>query len=281
MKEIPAADITSTVARLFTEAAYGLTDDVTAALEKALEAEESPAGRKAFEDVLQNAKVAAEDNTPLCQDCGTAIVFLEVGQDVHITGGGLTDAVTRGVATAYRDGYLRKSVVASPFSARTNTGDNTPPVIHTEIMPGDGLKISVMPKGAGAENMSRLAMLPPAAGRDGIIDFVVQAVDAAGANPCPPLILGIGVGATADSVMLLAKKALLRKVGISHPDPATAALERDIITRVNALGIGLLGLGGRVTALAVHVETFPTHIASLPVAVNFQCHSARHREAEL
>ena len=210
-----------------------------------------------------------------------AVVFIEIGQEAHIIGGDQYTAVEEGVRQGYSQGYLRSSVVSQPFSARANTEDNTPPVIHTEIVPGDRVKIVVMPKGAGAENMSRLAMLKPGDGRSGIIDLVVKTVEEAGGSPCPPLIVGLGIGGTSEKAMLLAKKALLRPVAEPNPDPEIAELETEILGRVNALGIGPLGFGGRITALAVYAEVMPTHIASLPVAVNLQCHSARHREAVL
>jgi fumarate hydratase subunit alpha len=218
---------------------------------------------------------------PLCQDCGTAVIFLDVGQDVHIVGGNLYAAVTEGVGRGYTKGYLRKSMVSNPFTSRINSGDNTPPVIHTEIVPGDHLNIIVMPKGAGSENVSRVAMLTPGAGKKVIIDFVVKTVDEAGANPCPPIIVGVGIGGTAEQAMLLAKKVLLRPVGQPSPDPEVADLEKDALERVNALGIGPSGFGGRITALAVHAAALPTHIASLPVAVTFLCHSMRHKEITL
>jgi fumarate hydratase subunit alpha len=229
--------------------------------------------------LLENAQIAREGVFPLCQDCGTALVFLDLGQDAHVAGGALYAAVEEGVRRAYAEGYLRKSMVDRPFTARVNTGDNTPPMLHTDIVPGDRLTVTVMTKGGGAENMSRLAMLKPAQGRDGIIEAVVGAVDEAGGRPCPPLIIGLGIGGTADMAMLLAKKALLRRVGEPSPDAELAELERDVLSRVNDLGLGPLGLGGRTTALAVHAAAMPAHIASLPVAVNFQCHSARHRTA--
>jgi fumarate hydratase subunit alpha len=210
-----------------------------------------------------------------------AVVFLELGQEAHIVGGDLYEAVQEGTRRAYAEGYLRKSVVDRPFSARTNTGDNTPAVIHTTIVPGDKLKIIALSKGFGSENMSRLAMLTPAEGRRGVVDFVVKCVGDAGANPCPPVIVGVGIGGTAEKCMLIAKEALLRRVGDPHPDSEIAELETEILKRVNELGIGAMGYGGRITALAVHVEVFPTHIAALPVAVNLQCHSVRHREAVL
>jgi len=209
------------------------------------------------------------------------VVFLEIGQETHIIGGDLYAAVEEGVRLGYIQGYLRQSIVSQPFSARINTKDNTPPVIHTQIVPGDQLKITVMPKGSGAENMSQLAMLKPGDGKQGIIDLVVRTVDEAGGNPCPPLIVGLGIGGTAEKAMLLAKKALLRPVASANPDPEIAELEKEILIRINDLGIGPLGFGGKITALAVNAEVMPTHIASLPVAVNLQCHSARHREAVL
>lgn len=281
MREIQASDITSTVARLCKEANYFLGEDVVDALQRARDAEESPVGKEILERILENARIAAEEQVPLCQDCGTVLVFLKVGQDAHIVVGDLNAAVEEGVRRGYTEGYLRKSMVRQPISARINTKDNTPPIIHTSIVPGDRLKITVVPKGGGAENMSRLAMLKPAQGRQGIIDFVLQAVEEAGSNPCPPIIVGVGIGGTMDKVTLLAKEALLRKVGEPSSDPEAAELERELLEKVNAIGIGPEGFGGRITALAVHVETFPSHIAGLPVAVNLQCHSARHKEAVL
>jgi fumarate hydratase subunit alpha len=206
---------------------------------------------------------------------------LELGQEVHITGGDLYQAINEGVRQGYDKGYLRRSMVRQPFSARVNTKDNTPAIIHTDIVPGDKLKITVLPKGGGAENMSRLAMLSPSKGRQGIIDVVVQAVDEAGSNPCPPVIVGVGIGGTVEKTFMLAKRALLRKVGEPNPEVEVAGLEKEILQRVNNLGTGPMGYGGRVTALAVHVEVFPSHIGSMPVAVNLQCHSARHKEAIL
>jgi fumarate hydratase subunit alpha len=280
MKEIKASAITEAVARLCQEANFVLGEDVLAALKQALKTEQSPLGREALSQLIENAKIAQKEKLPLCQDCGTAVVFLEIGQDVHIIGG-LHAAVEEGVRRGYAQGYLRKSIVSQPFSNRTNTKDNTPPVTHVEIVPGDKLKITVMPKGAGAENMTKLAMLKPGDGKDGIIDLVVKTVNEGGGDPCPPLIIGLGIGGTAERAMLLAKKALLRKVAEPNPDPEIAGLEKEILAKVNDLGIGPLGFGGRTTALAVHAEVMPTHIASLPVAVNLQCHSARHKEAVL
>jgi fumarate hydratase subunit alpha len=281
MREIGYQEIVDTVARLSMEVNYYLGDDLLAALRRAKEEEESPLGREVLDQILENAQVAAEEQMPLCQDTGMTVIYLELGQEVHLVGGDLTEAVNEGVRRGYEEGYLRKSVVENPFSARMNTKDNTPAVIHTEIVPGDRLKITVLPKGGGSENMSYLKMISPAAGRQGVIDFVVESVDKSGANPCPPTIVGVGIGGTADKAMDLAKRSLLREVGAPHPDPEVAELERDILEAVNRLGIGPMGFGGRVTALAVHVETFPCHIASLPVAVNLQCHSARHKSTVL
>jgi fumarate hydratase subunit alpha len=281
MREIKAEKITETIARLCQQTNYELGDDVLAALERAEQAEESPLGRAILRELLENAQIAREGVFPLCQDCGTAVVFLDVGQDVHIVGGQLQDAVDEGVRQGYTKGYLRKSMVGQPFTARINTGDNTPAMLHTEIVPGDQLRIMVMAKGGGAENMSRLAMLKPAQGREGIIETVVNAVDEAGGMPCPPLIIGLGIGGTAEMAMLQAKRSLLRTVGQPSPDPELAELERDLLERINDLGIGPMGLGGRTTALAVHAVAMPAHIASLPLAVNLQCHSTRHRGAVL
>jgi fumarate hydratase subunit alpha len=281
MREIEAIEVTKAVSRLFQEANLFLPDDVLACLKQARESEESPVGREVLSSILENAQISAKEKIPLCQDTGAAVVLLELGQEVHITGGDLYSAVNEGVRQGYNEGYLRKSMVRQPYSARINTKDNTPAIIYTDIVPGDKLKITVMPKGGGAENMTRLGMLSPAAGRQGVIDLVVKAVSEAGSNPCPPIIIGIAIGGTAEKAMLLAKKALLRNIGEPNPDPEIAELEREILQRVNHLGIGPMGYGGRITALAVHAETFPAHIASLPVAVNLQCHSARHKETIL
>jgi len=279
MRAIDAKEITETIARLFQEACYHLPEDVLDALKQGRRAEESPVGRKVLDRILENADISAEGEFPLCQDTGTAVVFLEIGQEVHITGDDLNTAVNEGVRQGYSEGYLRKSMVSQPYSARVNTKDNTPAIIYTDIVPGDRLRISVMPKGGGAENMARLAMLSPAQGHQGIIDFVVNTVDAAGSNPCPPVIIGVGIGGTAEKALMLAKKALLRKVGKPNPDGEVAELEKETLKRVNKLGIGPMGYGGRITALAVHAEVIPAHIASLPAAVNLQCWCARHKEA--
>jgi len=279
VRDIKAQEVIMTVSRLFYDANFFLPDDVLASLQRAREIEESPIGREVIDRILENAKIAAKEEIALCQDTGTALVFLELGQDAHIVGGDLYEAINEGVRQAYREGYLRMSMVRQPFSARVNTKDNTPAIIHTDVVPGDRLKITVMPKGGGAENTIRLGMLTPAVGRQGVIDFVVKAVDEAGSNPCPPVIVGVGVGGTAEETMLLAKRALLRKLGEPSPDAEVAQVEEEILQRVNNLGIGPQGFGGRFTALAVHIETLPCHIASMPVAVNLQCHSSRHKEA--
>ncbi len=281
MREIESKEITETVSRLYQEANFDLPDDVVAALTRARELETSEVGRGVIDRILENMKIAAAERVPLCQDCGAATVFLEIGQDAHINGGDLSAAINEGIRRACLEGYLRQSMVQQPFSARQNTRDNTPAIVHTEIVSGEKLKITVLPKGAGSENMTRLTMPPPSAGRQGVIDAVVKAVNEAGSNPCPPVILGVGIGGTAEKTLLIAKKALLRKIGQPALDRETAQLEADILDSVNRLGIGPAGYGGTQTALAVHVETFPAHIASLPVAVCIQCHSARHKEAIL
>lgn len=281
MRDIDSKKIIETVSHLFQDACLYLPEDVLAALKEAREKEESPAAKDVLAQLIENTEIAAKEKTPLCQDTGAAVVVLELGQDVHITGGDLYTAINEGVRQGYEKGYLRKSMVNQPFSARVNTKDNTPAIIHADIVPGDKLKISIMPKGGGSENCSRLTVMPPARGRQGIIDFVVNLVDESGSNPCPPVIIGLGIGGTTDKAMTLAKKALLRKVGEPNPDPEVAELEKEILQRVNNLGIGPMGYGGRTTALAVHAETFPAHIASLPVAVNIQCWCARHKETTL
>jgi len=281
LKEIQAADITETVAKLCQDANFNLGKDVKEALQNARKTDKSEVARQVLDQILQNAEIAAAERIPLCQDCGLAVIFLDLGQEVHIAGGDLYAAVDEGVRQGYEKGYLRKSVVKQPFSARINTKDNTPAIIHTRIVPGNNLKITVAPKGGGSENMSRVTVLKPAQGRKGAIDFVVNTVAEAGSNPCPPLIVGVGIGGTIEQTALIAKRALLREVGKPNPDPEIADLEAELLKRINASGAGPQGFGGNTTALAVHVETFPAHIASMPVAVNIQCHSARHKEAVL
>lgn len=279
MRTVRAEEIAAAVARLCREANLILDADLLKALQEARAREESLLGRDALEKLLANAALAREENIPLCQDTGVAVVFLEVGQNVCITGD-LEAAVNEGVRRGYKEGYLRKSVVRHPLD-RVNTGDNTPAVIHMRIAPGDRLKITVAPKGAGSENMSALRILKPADGVEGVKRFVMEVVEKAGPNACPPLVVGVGIGGTMEKAALLAKEALLRPLGQKSPDPLAAALEEELFATVNRSGIGPLGLGGRVTALAVHVDVYPCHIASLPVAVNLNCHAARHRSAEL
>ena len=281
LKEIKTSAITQAVAKLCQEANFTLGEDVLSALKQALQTEQSPLGREFLNQIIENTRIAKAEKLPLCQDCGTAVVFLEIGQDVHITGGDLEVAVEEGVRRGYYQGHLRKGIVSQPFSERVNTRDNTPAVIHAEIVPGDRLKITVLPKGGGAENVSRLAMLLPNEGKQGIIELVTKTVEEAGGDSCPPLIIGLGIGGTAEKAMLMAKKALLRKVDEPNPDPEVARLEKEVLIRVNRLGVGPMGFGGSTTALAVHAEVSPTHITSLPVAVNLQCHSARHKEVTL
>ncbi|SMC26069.1 fumarate hydratase subunit alpha [Desulfacinum hydrothermale DSM 13146] len=279
MREIHVDTIASAVRDLCIRANTELGEDVLDAFRKALEREESPAGKDILQRLIQNAEIARTEGIPMCQDTGFAVVFVDMGQDVHIVGGGLREAVEEGVRQGYRDGYLRKSI-CHPFT-RQNTGDNTPAIVHLDVRPGEHFRITLAPKGGGSENMSRVTMLTPAAGIQGVKDFVVQRVKESGPNPCPPTIVGVGIGGTFETAALLAKKALLRPVGSPHPDPELAALEADWLDAVNDLGIGPQGLGGRVTSLAVHIEMMPCHIASLPVAVNIQCHAARHKETEL
>jgi fumarate hydratase subunit alpha len=281
LREIDAKKITETVSRLCQEANFFLPEDILESLKLARKTEESPTGQQTMDQIIANAKLARDEQIAICQDCGATVIYLEVGQDAHVVGGSLYDAINEGVRQGYDKGYLRKSMVTQPFSKRVNSKDNTPAVIHTEIVPGDKLKITIVPKGGGSENMSRLHMLTPSKGRDGIIEAVVKAVDDAGSNPCPPIIVGVGIGGTAERAMEIAKKSLLRNVGEHNPDPEVAELEKELLKRVNALGIGPQGFGGRNTALAVHVETFPAHIASMPLAINLQCHAARHKEAVL
>jgi len=281
MKEIPAAQITDAVAKLAVEATHFLPEDVEGAIRAARGTEKSPLAVQIIDEILENAEVARTRMLPLCQDTGTAVVHVAVGQDVHITGGYLIDAINEGIRRGYGEGYLRKSIAAHPFSSRKNTGDNTPGVIHTEIVPGDSLRLQFMPKGGGCENMSRYQNFLPGMGKKAIIDFVCETVDLSGGNPCPPLVIGVGVGGTAEKAMAIAKHSLFRKIGSRHEDPEVAELEDELLDAVNALGVGPQAVGGTTTALDVFVETYPTHITALPVAVNIQCHSARTKEATL
>ncbi|MCL6589445.1 MAG: fumarate hydratase [Firmicutes bacterium] len=275
MREISTVAIRDLVARLCRESNTCLGNDLYQALNAASQTEESPVGRECLQCLIQNADIARAGQIPICQDTGMAVVFIDYGQEIIIRDGDLTAAVNEGVRKGYEEGYLRKSVVQSPLQ-RTNTGDNTPAVIHTRIVPGSSLRITVAPKGFGSENMSRLAMLTPAQGLSGIKDFILETVRLAGANPCPPIIAGVGIGGTMEWAALIAKKALLRQVGSVNPDPELAKLETELLNSINQLGIGPQGLGGRWTALAVHINTYPTHIAGLPVAVNLSCHVTRH-----
>ncbi|HOL16393.1 MAG TPA: fumarate hydratase [Bacillota bacterium] len=277
MREITASTITEQVAEMCQEANIYLGDDVINALKKALVDEESPAGKEVLKQLIENVEIARNEKIPICQDTGFAVFFVEWGQEVHLTGGSLEDAINEGVRRGYREGYLRKSIVGDPLE-RINTGDNTPAVIHTSLVPGDRVKITFAPKGGGSENMSTVKMLKPSDGVEGVVDFVVNHVRESGSNPCPPIVVGVGIGGTFDKVALLAKKALVRPLGRPHPKPFYASLEQRILKEVNKLGIGPQGFGGHVTALAVHIETFPAHIASLPAAVNINCHVARHVE---
>lgn len=280
MKILHTEEIASAVRDLCIRAATELPKDVLQALESALKREESDAGRDVLKQLIENARLACEDSLPICQDTGLAILFVRLGHDVRIEGGGLEDALAEGVRRGYADGYLRKSVVHHPFE-RKNTGDNTPPIIHIEIVPGDKLHITLLAKGGGCENMSALRMLKPADGIEGARRFVVEAVKNAGANACPPVVVGVGIGGSMEKAALMAKHSLVRPIGSTNPDPALAEFETDLLNDINALGTGPAGFGGRVTALAVFVEAFPCHIASLPVAVNLECHAHRHAVAEL
>ena len=279
MREISAAAVTSAVRGLFIDANQRLGDDILAKFESCLRQETSGIARGVLEELRENAAIAREEGSPICQDTGLAVLFVEIGQDLHVSGGDLRAAINEGVRQGYAEGYLRKSA-CDPFS-RANTGDNTPAVIHYDIVPGDRMRIIAMPKGGGAENMSRVEMLTPAAGLQGVEDLVVETVERAGANPCPPTIIGVGVGGTIERSAILAKRALLRKMGERNPDPEIAEIEKRLLERVNALGIGPMAYGGDTTSLDVFMEVEPCHIASLPVTVNIQCHAARHKEAVL
>jgi len=279
IREIDVKKITEAVKVMCIEANEKLGEDVLAGFQKALSNEVSPVGKEILEQLIENAGIAREEHIPICQDTGLAVIFLEIGQDLHLTGGDLKEAINLGVRQGYGDGFLRKSS-CHPFT-RTNTGDNTPAVIYIDVVPGDRLKIWVVPKGGGSENMSRIFMLPPSAGLAGIKEKIVETVKEAGPNPCPPTIIGVGIGGTFEQAALQAKKALLRPIGTPNPDPELDQIEIEILGLINNLGIGPQGLGGRTTSLAVHVRLLPCHIASLPVAVNVQCHASRHKEVTL
>ena len=280
MREIEVNEIVDAVRELCIKANCVLNDDVYNALEAAKNTEKSPIGKEILCQLTDNADIAKNENVPICQDTGMAIVFVELGQEVHIKGGLLTDAINEGVRRGYRDGYLRKSVVSDPF-IRENTKDNTPAIIHYDIVEGDKIKIIVAPKGFGSENMSKIYMLKPSAGIEGAKDAIVQAVDEAGPNPCPPMVVGVGVGGNFEMAALLAKKALLRPIGSHSDKPHLREMEEELLQRMNSLGIGPQGLGGVTTVLGVNVESFPTHIAGMPIAVNISCHVTRHAEVIL
>jgi len=280
-RDLDVGEITAAVKRRCMEANYDLPDDVYEALKRGHRAEESPIGKAVFEQLIENADIAHAERVPICQDTGFAVFFVELGQDVHLVGGDFEEAINEGVRQGYTEGYLRKSIAEEPAQARRNTRDNTPAVIHTRIVPGDRVEIAMMAKGGGAENMSSLNMLKPSQGWAGVVDAVVDTVSRAGSNPCPPIIVGVGIGGTIDMVTVLAKQALLREIGSPHPDARIAAMEAELLEKINALGIGPQGLGGTQTCLAVFIEEMPSHIASMPVAVNVQCHAQRHKSVIL
>lgn len=277
VRQIDCAKITEAVEKLCMEANYDLGEDVMQSFRKAKETEPSPLGQEVLDLLIENAEVARSEKVPMCQDTGIAVLFVDIGQDLHVVGGSLTDALNEGVRRGYEKGYLRKSVVNDPFE-RVNTKDNTPAVIHYNLVPGDKLKIVIAPKGAGSENMSALKMCKPSDGLEGVIQFVLDTVNKAGGNPCPPIVVGVGIGGTMEKATILAKRGLLRDIGERNPDERLAKIELDILEKINKSGIGPAGFGGITTALDVHIETYPTHIAMMPVAVNINCHAARHKE---
>jgi fumarate hydratase subunit alpha len=280
VREITVEQITELVARLCREANILLGPDIVNALQKGYELEESPVGRECLRSAIENAQIARTESMAICQDTGVVVVFMDYGQEITVSGGDISEAINEGVRRGYQEGYFRNSVVRDPLH-RVNTGDNTPAVVHTRIVPGNKLTITVSPKGFGSENMSRLVMLTPAQGLQSVKEFVLETVSLAGANPCPPVIAGVGIGGTMEMAALLAKRALLREVGTVNPDPFQADLEAELLLEINKLGIGPQGLGGRCTALAVHIMTYPTHIAGLPVAVNLSCHVTRHQTGSI
>jgi fumarate hydratase subunit alpha len=277
VRKIKLAEVTEAVKRLCIEACCLVNEEMSIRFQKALQQEESPIGVEVLTQIIENAQIATAEFVPMCQDTGVTVVFVELGEEVGFEGSGLIEAINRGVAEGYREGYLRKSMVRDPLR-RQNTKDNTPAIVHIDLVPGDRLKIKVAAKGGGAENMSALKMLHPADGLPGVIDFVLEVVKKAGPNACPPLVVGVGIGGNLEKSALLAKKALFRPLGQRHPDPFYAQLEEELMEKINKLGIGPQGMGGTTTALDVHIEVFPCHIASLPVAVNLDCHAHRHKE---
>ena len=281
MREISCEQLRTAVAELFLTANRQISSDIRAAMEQARDRETSPAARYALEQLTENYVCAEEDGLPICQDTGMAILFADIGQDVHFTGGSFEDAIQRGVADAYVGGLLRKSVVSDPLFDRKNTLDNTPAIIHASIVPGDQVHLLAIAKGFGSENMSRVGMLTPSAGEEGVFNYILETARLAGPNPCPPIVMGVGIGGDFEQAALLAKRATARPLGVRHPDARYAALETRLLDAVNALGIGAAGYGGRTTALNVAILTAPTHIAGLPVAVNICCHASRHAETTL
>ena len=281
MREIPVSLVTDTVRQLFMTANYFIGPDIERAVSDAAQAEPSPGGKAVLCQLCENYQIAREERVAICQDTGMAVLFMDVGQDVHFTGGDFEAAVQEGVRRAYRDGYLRKSVVDDPVFDRKNTGDNTPAILHLRIVPGDRVHILATAKGFGSENMSAVKMCTPAEGEAGVRDFIIETARRAGPNPCPPMIIGVGVGGTMEQAALLAKRMTARPVGSHHPDPRYAQIEADALAAINRLGIGPAGIGGRTTALAVNIASAPTHIAGMPVAVNICCHAARHAEADI
>ncbi len=281
MRKIEAREISDKVKSLFLDANYNIGKDVLDALEQALKKEKSKVGQDALKMIIENHRLASSEKLAICQDTGLAILFVEIGQDVCIVDGDYVEAINKGVEEAYVEGYLRKSVVDDPVFERKNTKTNTPAFIYTDIVPGDKIKITVLPKGFGSENMSALAMLTAAHGAEGIMDFIVETVRKAGPNPCPPTVIGVGIGGTADKAMVIAKKATARTLGTYNANPKYAQMEKEALERINRLGIGPAGLGGNTTSLAVHIDYLPTHIAGMPVAVNVCCHAARHASGEI
>ncbi len=281
MRELDASVISENVAQMCQDANIYLGEEEYEALKRSLEEEESPTGKEVLKQLIENVEIARNEQIPICQDTGFSVFFVQWGQEVHLTGGTLEEAINEGVRRGYTEGYLRKSIVDDPLYNRKNTGDNTPAVIYTDLVPGDKVKISFAPKGGGSENMSAVKMLKPSDGEAGLIDFVVNHVKAAGPNPCPPIVVGVGIGGTFDRVAVSAKKALFRPLGQPNPDPKFAELEKTLLEKINDLGVGPQGFGGRTFALAVHIETFPSHIASMAAAVNINCHASRHLEKVL
>ena len=276
MRSVDVSIVTRNIKEMCIQANHFLSEDMDIAMKNAVETEKAPLGKQILTQLQENLKIAGEDMIPICQDTGMACVFLEIGQDVHFTGGDLNDAINEGVRRGYDKGYLRKSVVKDPVR-RGNTGDNTPAMIYTEIVPGDQVKVTVGPKGFGSENMSQIRMFKPSAGLQGIKDFILEVVETAGPNPCPPMVVGVGIGGTFDKCALLAKKALMRPLNTENPDPYYADLEKEMLEKINKLGIGPQGFGGKTTAIGLNIETMPTHIAGMPCAVNINCHVTRHK----